>query len=86
MLARGGGAIVFTSSFVGTSVGLPGMAAYGAAKAALMGLVKGLTADYAVKGIRANALLRWRGYGNGWRRRTKRMGRWSSRDEAHRKP
>ncbi len=57
MLARGGGAIVFTSSFVGTSVGLPGMAAYGAAKAALMGLVKGLTADYAVKGIRANALL-----------------------------
>lgn len=57
MLERGGGAIVFTSSFVGTSVGLPGMAAYGAAKAALMGLVKGLTADYAVKGIRANALL-----------------------------
>ncbi|MEJ8311436.1 SDR family oxidoreductase [Agrobacterium larrymoorei] len=57
MLARGGGAIVFTSSFVGTSVGLPGMAAYGAAKAALMGLVKGLTADYAVKGIRVNALL-----------------------------
>ncbi len=57
MLARGGGAIVFTSSFVGTSAGLPGMAAYGAAKAALMGLVKGLTADYAVKGIRANALL-----------------------------
>jgi NAD(P)-dependent dehydrogenase (short-subunit alcohol dehydrogenase family) len=33
------------------------MAAYGAAKAGLMGLVKGITADYAVKGIRANALL-----------------------------
>lgn len=57
MLARGGGAIVFTSSFVGTSVGLPGMAAYGTSKAALMGLVKGITADYAVRGIRANALL-----------------------------
>lgn len=57
MLLRGGGAIVFTSSFVGTSVGLPGMAGYGAAKAALMGLVKGLTADYAADGIRANALL-----------------------------
>lgn len=57
MLTRGGGSIVFTSSFVGTSVGIPGMAAYGAAKAALMGLVKGITADYAVKGIRANALL-----------------------------
>lgn len=57
MLARGGGAIVFTSSFVGTSAGLPGMAAYGAGKAALMGLVKGITADYATQGIRANAVL-----------------------------
>ena len=57
MLNRGGGSIVFTSSFVGTSAGLPGMTAYGASKAGLMGLVKGITADYAVRGIRANALL-----------------------------
>ncbi|MFC0220339.1 SDR family oxidoreductase [Pseudochelatococcus lubricantis] len=57
MLARGSGSIIFTSSFVGTSVGLPGMAVYAAAKAGLMGLVKGITADYAEKGIRANALL-----------------------------
>ena len=57
MLERGGGSIVFTSSFVGTSVGLPGMSAYAAAKAGLMGLVKGIAADYAVKNIRANALL-----------------------------
>ncbi len=57
MLASGGGALVFVSSFVGTSVGLPGMAAYGAAKAGLMGLVKGITADYAAVGVRANALL-----------------------------
>ncbi|MCQ4166671.1 SDR family oxidoreductase [Tahibacter harae] len=57
LLQRGGGALVFTSSFVGTSVGLPGMAAYGASKAGLMGLVKGITADYAARNIRANALL-----------------------------
>ncbi|MEM8970983.1 MAG: SDR family oxidoreductase [Pseudomonadota bacterium] len=57
MLHRGGGSIVFTSSFVGTSVGLPGMSVYGASKAALMGLVKGIAADYAAQGIRANALL-----------------------------
>ena len=57
MLERGGGSIIFSSSFVGTSVGLPGMAVYGAAKAGLMGLVKGITADYAAQGIRANALL-----------------------------
>jgi NAD(P)-dependent dehydrogenase (short-subunit alcohol dehydrogenase family) len=57
MLPRGGGTLVFTGSFVGCSVGLPGMAAYGAAKAGLLGLVKGITADHGAKGIRANALL-----------------------------
>ncbi len=57
MLERNGGSIIFTSSFVGTSVSLPGMAAYSASKAGLMGLVKGITADYASRGIRANALL-----------------------------
>jgi NAD(P)-dependent dehydrogenase (short-subunit alcohol dehydrogenase family) len=57
MLERGGGSIIFTSSFVGTSVGLPGMAAYAAAKAGLMGLVKGIAADYGARNIRANALL-----------------------------
>ncbi|MFD1798181.1 SDR family oxidoreductase [Paracoccus aurantiacus] len=57
MLPRGGGAIVFTSSFVGNSAGLPGMAAYGASKAGLMGLVRGIAADYAADGIRANALM-----------------------------
>lgn len=57
MLERGGGSIVFTSTFVGTSVGIPGMSVYGTSKAALMGLVKGITADYGARGIRANALL-----------------------------
>ncbi|GAA0465522.1 SDR family oxidoreductase [Parasphingorhabdus litoris] len=57
MLERGGGSLIFTSSFVGNSVGLPGMAAYGTTKAALMGLVKGITADYAEQNIRANTLL-----------------------------
>jgi NAD(P)-dependent dehydrogenase (short-subunit alcohol dehydrogenase family) len=57
MLARGGGSLIFTSSFVGNSVGLPGMGAYAAAKAGLVGLVRGLTADYGASGIRANALL-----------------------------
>lgn len=57
MLNHGGGALVFTGSFVGNSVGLPGMGPYAAAKAGLMGLVRGITADYAASGIRANALL-----------------------------
>lgn len=57
MLERGSGSIIFTSTFVGTSAGIPNMAAYGSAKAGLMGLVKGITADYGSQGIRANALL-----------------------------
>ena len=57
MLEQGAGAIVFTGSFVGNSVGLPGMSAYATAKAGLMGLVRGIAADYGAAGIRANALL-----------------------------
>lgn len=57
MVEQSGGALVFTGSFVGNSVGLPGMGPYGAAKAGLMGLVRGIVADYGAAGIRANALL-----------------------------
>ncbi|WP_034160957.1 SDR family oxidoreductase [Sphingomonas sp. ERG5] len=57
MLEQGSGVLVFTGSFVGNSVGLPGMSAYAAAKAGLMGLVRGIAADYGAAGIRANALL-----------------------------
>ncbi|QHQ34486.1 SDR family oxidoreductase [Algicella marina] len=55
--ARGGGALVFTSSFVGMTVGLPGMGAYAAAKAGLMGLAQVIAAEYGAEGIRANCLM-----------------------------
>lgn len=58
MLDRGGGSIVFTSSFVGVSNGgMPGMGAYAASKAGLVGLVKSLASDHAASGIRVNTLL-----------------------------
>lgn len=57
LLRRGGGSVIFTSSFVGIASGLPAMGAYAAAKAGLTGLVKGITADYAAQGIRANTLI-----------------------------
>ncbi|WP_108662264.1 SDR family oxidoreductase [Acuticoccus kandeliae] len=55
--AAGGGAIVFTGSFVGHTLGLPGMAAYAAAKAGLVGLTQVLSAELGGAGIRVNALL-----------------------------
>jgi NAD(P)-dependent dehydrogenase (short-subunit alcohol dehydrogenase family) len=57
MIKRGGGSIVFTSSFVGNTVGFPGMGAYAAAKAGLVGLTQVLAAEFGAKGIRANAIL-----------------------------
>lgn len=58
MRRQGGGSIVFTSSFVGFSNGgMPGMGAYAASKAGLIGLVQSLASDHASEGIRVNALL-----------------------------
>lgn len=57
MEARGGGSIVFTSTFVGYTAGFPGLAPYAASKSALIGLVQVLASEYGPKGIRVNALL-----------------------------
>jgi NAD(P)-dependent dehydrogenase (short-subunit alcohol dehydrogenase family) len=52
-----GGSIIFTSTFVGYTAGLPGMAAYAASKAGLIGLTQVLAAEYGPRGIRVNAIL-----------------------------
>ena len=57
MVARGGGSIIFTSSFVGHTVGFPGMAAYAASKAGMVGLTQVIAAEFGVQGVRANAIL-----------------------------
>ncbi|MBB6096113.1 NAD(P)-dependent dehydrogenase (short-subunit alcohol dehydrogenase family) [Povalibacter uvarum] len=57
MLARGSGSLIFTSTFVGYTVGYPGAAAYAASKAGVIGLTKALAAEFGPRGIRVNALL-----------------------------
>jgi NAD(P)-dependent dehydrogenase (short-subunit alcohol dehydrogenase family) len=57
IVARGGGSVIFTSTFVGHTVGFPGMAAYAASKAGLVGLTQVLAAEYGAWGVRVNALL-----------------------------
>lgn len=57
MLARGGGSLIFTSSFVGHTVGFPGIATYAAGKAGLVGLTQSLAVEFGERGIRVNAVL-----------------------------
>ncbi|MEO1199703.1 MAG: SDR family oxidoreductase, partial [Pseudomonadota bacterium] len=57
MVQRGGGSLIFTGSFVGHTVGFPGVSAYAAAKAGLIGLTKALAVEAADDNIRVNVLL-----------------------------
>ena len=54
---RGGGALIFTSTFVGHTAGFPGTACYAASKSGLIGLTQALAVEAAADGIRVNALL-----------------------------
>lgn len=55
MAARGGGSIINISTMAAT-IGMNGLAAYGASKAALESLTKAWTAEYAPHGVRVNAV------------------------------
>ncbi len=56
MLDNGGGAIVNIASVSGSVLGVPNRYAYGATKAAVIGLTKAVAADFMKQGIRANAI------------------------------
>ncbi len=56
MLAQGGGSIINMASVCGSLKGLPNRFAYGASKAAVVGLTKSVAADFVGQGIRCNAI------------------------------
>jgi NAD(P)-dependent dehydrogenase (short-subunit alcohol dehydrogenase family) len=56
LAAGGGGAIVFVGSPAGTYGIAPGLQAYAASKAGMVGLVRTMAADYAGDAIRVNAV------------------------------
>ncbi|MBO9623845.1 MAG: SDR family oxidoreductase [Sphingomonas sp.] len=56
MLASGGGSIVNMASVASSITGVPNRFAYGASKAAVIGLTKAVAADYVAQGIRCNAI------------------------------
>jgi NAD(P)-dependent dehydrogenase (short-subunit alcohol dehydrogenase family) len=50
MLARGAGSLIFTSTFVGYTAGISGVAAYAASKSGLIGLTQALAVEFGAKG------------------------------------
>ena len=55
MLDNGGGSIINMSSVCSSLKGLPNRFVYGASKAAVIGLTKGVAADFVARGVRCNA-------------------------------
>jgi 2-keto-3-deoxy-L-fuconate dehydrogenase len=56
MLEHGGGSIINMASVAGSIKGIPSRCAYGASKAAVVGLTKAVAADYVTRGVRCNAI------------------------------
>jgi 2-keto-3-deoxy-L-fuconate dehydrogenase len=56
MVERGRGSIINVASVASSITGVPGRAAYGASKAAVIGLTKAVARDFIRSGVRCNAL------------------------------
>lgn len=56
MIASGAGSIINVASVASSLIGVKGRFAYGASKAAVIGLTKAIAADFAPQGIRCNAI------------------------------
>ena len=56
MLEKGAGSIINMASVVSSVKGVPNRFAYGASKAAVIGLTKAIAADFVARGIRCNAV------------------------------
>lgn len=56
MIERGGGSIVNMSSVASSVIAVPNRFAYGASKAAVIGLTKSVALDFVGKGVRCNAI------------------------------
>lgn len=56
MLERGNGSIINVASIASSVKGVPNRFAYGASKAAVIGLTKSIAADFVNRGIRCNAI------------------------------
>ena len=75
MLDNGGGAVVNMASAVSSIIAAPNRFAYGATKAAVIGLTKSVAADYVTRGVRANAICPGTVESPSWHARVEAQGR-----------
>lgn len=74
MLERGGGSIINMSSAASSVLGAPNRFAYGATKAAVIGLTKSVAVDYISQGIRCNCICPGTVESPSWHERVKALG------------
>jgi 2-keto-3-deoxy-L-fuconate dehydrogenase len=75
MLEQGHGAIVNLSSAASSLKGAPNRYAYGATKAAVVGLTKAVAVDFVSKGIRCNAICPGTVRSPSWEERVEELGK-----------
>ena len=75
MLEAGGGSIINMSSAASSLKGAPARYAYGASKAAIIGLTKSVAADFIGKNVRCNAICPGTVQSPSWRERVENLGR-----------
>ncbi|MBD3897799.1 SDR family oxidoreductase [Halomonas sp. ML-15] len=82
MIASGGGSVINMASVASSLKGVPNRCAYGASKAAVIGLTKSIAADYIGQGIRCNAICPGTVESPSLRQRIRHQAEHQGRDEA----
>ena len=84
MLGAGGGSVIFVASAVSSMIAAPNRFVYGATKAAVIGMMKAVAADFVTQGIRANAICPGTVESPSWHGRVRAQGRTEAEIEAAR--
>jgi 2-keto-3-deoxy-L-fuconate dehydrogenase len=84
MIANGGGSVIFVASVVSSIIAAPNRFVYGATKAAVIGMMKGIAADLVKDGIRANAICPGTVESPSWHARVRAQGQSEAEIEAAR--
>jgi 2-keto-3-deoxy-L-fuconate dehydrogenase len=75
MVGAGGGSVIYVASAVSSMIAAPNRFVYGATKAAVIGMMKSMAADFVTQGIRANAICPGTVESPSWHGRVRAQGR-----------